>query len=307
MDLATILRRSTTKPVWWFERKRPYPIRSTWSNLPPVPVSTNSNLKLLVLATPHACNEAAWCCWSWAKNCGIAHALELRIDGTCDERFAKRLSAVVPGTMTSSIRIRDEDWSEYPHLLKLARSHPLGRKLLTLLDEQTRSDLLYADFDVLLFRRPENLVAQIKKRQACYNQEGATPAYDSSVLKSGSGMGLKPSDRLNSGLLYIPKCSFSLEIAERLIATKSPTQSSRWFVEQTVVAFLMQVAGGVPLDVANYVVNTTRQFYWQQDVDYDQIHTRHFTGPVRHLMYSKGYKSLLNQALSMHLEGIQAK
>lgn len=292
MDFAKILRRGTTKPIWWFERNRPYPIRGAWRRLPRTPVPTSSRLKLLVLATPPACDEAAWCCWSWARNSGLSHSLELQIDGVADGPFVDRISEVVPGIEVKEVQMRHQDWSRYPRLLELARSHPLGKKLLTLLHEQMNEDVLYADFDVLLFRRPDDLALQVSKRQACYNQESLTPAYAPSILKTGDEMRLKPCDRLNSGLLYIPKNSFSLELAERLVSAQAPTSQGNWFVEQTVIAFLMQVAIGVPLDAANYVVNTTRQFWWQQDVDYERIHTRHFTGPVRHLMYSKGYPAL---------------
>ena len=58
----------------------------------------------------------------------------------------------------------------------------------------------------------------------------------------------------------------------------------------------MNHANALPLDQYCYVISTKRQFWLDQDVDYDRICTRHFTGPVRHLMYSRGYGYLLREA-----------
>jgi hypothetical protein len=48
----------------------------------------------------------------------------------------------------------------------------------------------------------------------------------------------------------------------------------------------------VPLDATKYVVSPQRQFWWEEDVNYGAIHTRHFTGTVRPLLYSRGFACL---------------
>ena len=57
----------------------------------------------------------------------------------------------------------------------------------------------------------------------------------------------------------------------------------------------MKQSGAKPLPRKRYVVSTQRQFYFEEDVDYDQMSLRHFVTPVRHLMYSKGMPKLWKQ------------
>lgn len=286
------LRRSTTRLVWWFERNRPYPIRSQWNSLPAIAVPSEADLRVQILATPSTCDEAAWCAWSWAKHSGMRHSIDVLVDGAIDPSFTARLSRIVPGAEVRAMHTLLGEWEGYSHLRSLCERHPLGRKLVTILGEQIRADVVFSDCDVLLFRRPTDLAQHVRSRVCCYNQERGAPAYDESIIRSGSTLGMKPSLRLNSGLLYIAKGSLQPQLAEELLLRQSSESQESWFVEQTIMAFLMEAAGAVPLDATKYVVSPQRQFWWEEDVDYGAIHTRHFTGTVRPLLYSRGYACL---------------
>jgi hypothetical protein len=58
----------------------------------------------------------------------------------------------------------------------------------------------------------------------------------------------------------------------------------------------MRNAQAQPLPHDRYVVNLRRQFYWERDANYKTIAARHFTGPVRHVMYRYGMPAILEQS-----------
>jgi hypothetical protein len=58
---------------------------------------------------------------------------------------------------------------------------------------------------------------------------------------------------------------------------------------------LMRNAQAQPLPRDRYVIRICPQFYWKLDVDYESIAARHFTGPVRHVMYRYGMPAILEQ------------
>ena len=106
-------------------------------------------------------------------------------------------------------------------------------------------------------------------------------------------LGLTPRHGLNGGLQLLSRGCLDLNLAARLLAARSDAAS--WFTEQTLLALLMPKAAE-PLPPERYVISTRRQFYWETDVDYDAIAIRHFTGPVRHVMYLSGLPRLEREA-----------
>ena len=59
---------------------------------------------------------------------------------------------------------------------------------------------------------------------------------------------------------------------------------------------MLQQLHAEPLSSSRYVISIRRQFYWEKDVDYTNIVARHFTGPVRHVMYKYGIPIILSQS-----------
>ena len=62
---------------------------------------------------------------------------------------------------------------------------------------------------------------------------------------------------------------------------------------------MLQDVNAEALPTSRYVISVCRQFYWERDVDYKTIAARHFTGPVRHVMYGKGMPWVLRQSRQM--------
>jgi len=172
--------------------------------------------------------------------------------------------------------------------------HSLGKKLGIILALQAERSLLYSDQDVLAFNFPAQLSTGIARGVPLYICEENSGCFDADILDRAQELGLPHAPQLNSGLLFIPQNGLAVDLAAQLLAGWRPPMRS-WFTEQTVLSVLMQQAGSLPLARENYVVSNRRQFYWEPDVDYSSIAARHFTGPVRHLMYGKGMPKVIQK------------
>ncbi len=237
-------------------------------------------------------SEAAWSAWSWTRYLGNSFKVLIAVSGEGANRF-DAISKILPDArMSEASLLTGAALRRYETLKSITQSHPLGQKLSLILAMQNEGDLLYADADVLALNRPLALIDRINRRIPSFNQESQPAAYDWEVVEAGRKLGLIPSERLNSGLLYIPRNSFDPALAERLLEGR-PVGAKSWFTEQTVIAFLMKAADAQPLPAEQYVVSNSRMFWWQKDIDYSVIHARHFTGTTRHLLYMKGYPLVL--------------
>ncbi len=75
----SLLRKLTTRPVWNWEKRRPYPIRKQWHGLPAVPAT--GALPMVMLATPGGFDDAMWAAWSWLRFVGSEVRFDLVLDG----------------------------------------------------------------------------------------------------------------------------------------------------------------------------------------------------------------------------------
>lgn len=291
-----LIRKLLTKPIWWWETHRKYPIREKVFDLLPLPVNPEPSSILAVLTTPKTVCDAAWAAQSFLKHLPPNIGLLIVVDGELSAVTFERLKVLFPGVVLSQTRtLLEELHLSAPNIFKLGECNPVGRKLAIILCIQQKYNLLYSDSDVLCFgEMPELYQAMMNQSPAMYIQEVAELNADNSLLQRVKALGYDYALTLNSGLLYIPRQSFQVDIAEKLLDAQEHDPLS-WFVEQTILAVLMKQVGAKALPKSKYVVSSQRQFYFEKDVDYDQIALRHFVTPVRHLMYSRGMCRLWQQ------------
>ena len=297
------VRKALTRPLWWWQKHRPWPIRERVFRLPRHAVEPAGTPNRLVLqAAPNSLADAAWAAYGFLRHLdrpGARLGLTLHVD-TADSEALARASAhwtrLFPGSLVLSTHEPVERLAgRAPALAAFARTNPTGRKLAVLLDAQERTGVLFVDSDVLLFRFPAELAESLDRgAPARYNPEGGELNGDARLVAHARRAGWPTPAGLNSGLLFIPRGSLSISKVERLLASGEFDPAS-WFVEQTAVALLLTAAGAQALPGARYVVSTRGQFYGDSDLDYGEIVTRHFTTPVRHLMYGRGMPLLWRQ------------
>src|SRR5277367_3622044 len=80
-----VIRKLLTRPVWWWERQRGYPVRLRFNRLPPIAVQKAAN-RFVVLTTPAGFRDALWTAWSWYRYLRGRHfELHFVIDGKITE------------------------------------------------------------------------------------------------------------------------------------------------------------------------------------------------------------------------------
>jgi hypothetical protein len=291
-----ILRKLFTKPVWWWERTRSFPIRSRYRQLPPLPVK-GGRVRFVVLTAPETLSDALWAAWSWYRY--LRHAdckLEIAVDGVVSAAQSAAAAQMFPGLAIypaeSACRYVYE---REPELEIFFHGHPTGRKLALILALSDQGPVLYSDHDVLAFNPPHELLACIRRNVACYFPEEADGTRDPSIVERAISLGLDYIPGFNSGFLYIPHGALPMKKAAEILATWRPPSGS-WFTEQTVLSVLLRDVNAEALPSSRYVVSICRQFYWERDVDYKTIAARHFTGTVRHVMYRYGMPAILERS-----------
>jgi hypothetical protein len=291
-----MIRKLLTKPIWWWERRRAYSVRSRYHLLPPLSVDKKP-ARFVVLTTPESLKDAMWTAWSWYRYLQpLGYELQVAVDGQIAELEIATVRQLFPGVVIYEVESSlDFLGDKSPALSTFLKVHPLGKKLGLVLALSAQGALLYADYDVLAFNTPAEILAYAERNIACCMVEDSAGNFDPKIVERCRALGLECIAGFNSGLLYVPKGALSIDLAAELLAGWSPNHPS-WFTEQTVLSVLMRSAGAQPLPIRRYVVNTRRQFYWDMDIDYAAVVARHFVTPVRHVMYKTGIPTILRQS-----------
>jgi hypothetical protein len=290
------MKRLLTKPIWWWERQRSYPIRSQFNRLPPISVRP-ARRQFVVLTTPKALSDALWTAWSWYRYLqGEQFELHVAVDGELPKAEEQAVRELFPGIQIDNIEsVIAALRASSPVFGLLFDEHPLGKKLGLILAMSQQNAILYADHDVLAFNPPDELLTYVGRDTPCYMLEENESNWDSVIVEHAKSLEMECLSRFNSGFLYVPKDALSFDLAAQILSTWQPPATS-WYTEQTVLGILMRRANAAPLSRDRYVVSNRRQFYWEKDVDYKAIAARHFTGTVRHVMYRYGMPAVLRQS-----------
>jgi hypothetical protein len=296
-----MLRKLLTKPIWWWERGRSYPIRLRYDQLPPLPVK-QGRVRFVVLATSGQMVDALWSAWSWYRFLRDENVeLRIAVDGAISKAQAAAVTRLFPGiVMESTDSACRHICAMAPEIKTFLYDYPTGRKLALLLALSGQGPVLYSDYDVLAFRTPHELLECIRRNAACYFAEESDGTRDQAVVEIGQSLGLEYIQRFNSGFMYIPQDALPIHLAVAILATWRPPGTS-WYAEQTVLSFIMRKAHAEALPQSRYVISNQRQFYWEKDVDYQAIAARHFTGTVRHVLYKYGMPIVLEQSKNSYI------
>jgi hypothetical protein len=284
----SIFRKALTKPIWLWETRRQYPIRDVVFRFPPITTALTAGVNLAIRTVDATIPDAAWSAYSFLRY--LSQTVTLTFVGPrLSETRTKQLQLLFPQcTVVQDHELASRcSMDEYRNVYRLAEYHPMGWKLLSVLQLQKESSILYADADVLCFNRPSEIIDSIAHGlpEPLYIQDVCLPC-EPITERNASALGLKPAHRLNCGFMAIPKCSLDISLANKILDTHAAIES--WFPDTIVLAMLMGRASASPLPEEYYVNDTQRQFFFETDCDYRKIRARHFVGPVRHLMYKYG-------------------
>lgn len=290
-----VFKKILTRPIHQWETKRSYPIREKIFSLPPVAVNPEADTVVTILTTPNTIYDAAWAARSILANLTLTVSLKIVVDGSVFPSVQEKLQIAFPGIeLANAEKFLEEAKEKLPNIYRLGSYHPLGRKLAVIFLNQESKHTLFSDADVLCLNSISDLCEAIESAtRGKYIQDINGVKTDPILYRKIQSMGLSIAENINTGLLYIPEKSLELSLAEKILDGINDELTS-WFGETTILAALMEKAQAIPLPAQKYVVSCQRQFYFEDDVNYNDIAARHFVTPVRHLMYMRGMPKLWN-------------
>ena len=242
------------------------------------------------MTEPRAYWDALWSAWSWMRF--VRHYCKLRIvvDGPVNREQQCVFERLFPGGQILPARAVLEDmrgWSLPSQ--NFFRQDVFGRKVAAIFHACSQADTLYNDADVLVFRKPDEILNNMKtSRNVRYLEDKMTLCYDPELLKHAEELGCGQVQNINSGVMYLPCGILNVGFAEKLLNKRDASPRHR-FIEQSLFSVLLNgVAERESLSREYYTLTNQGAWIWEKDIDYSHIKMRHFMGQVRHQMYLSG-------------------
>jgi hypothetical protein len=169
-------------------------------------------------------------------------------------------------------------------LLKLADLHVFARQ----------ERILFVDSDVLFFKRPDALFHVLESEKGNYFTKDLQTAYISDLITLEKLTGIRPLDRVNSGIFAVNRSDISLKkLSRRLSELDSAKQPKgtvyHHLIEQTLFAVLTSdSSGGAAHLPPDYDLRLERGL--------DGAVCRHYVGVIRDFFELEGLRALLSEA-----------
>jgi len=214
------------------------------------------------------------------------YALCIHDDGTLTSAAAEQLQAAFPNARLISRRESDRRLGDllapYPRCSEFRATNRLALKIFDFVAFLRADRMMLLDSDILFFKCPEALLAAIENgsSQNMLNRDWGN-GYSIDVTQASFDFHVPL--RINSGLGLIHRESIRYDWIEDFLAIPG-ILSHHHRIEQTLFA-LCSSRFGVDMLPAEYDVHLgpTKA----------GVPCRHYTGPIRHLMYSEGIRRLV--------------
>ena len=245
------------------------------------------------------------CLWSLAsffRQSGPVVGLCVHDDGSLEQYHIDKIKNLFPAARVITRQEADDRMvsilAEYPRCLAFRRSHNLALKLLDFQEFMAGERYMLLDSDILFFSKPDELVRRVVDESNLLNSfnRGEKSAYTIEPELLDERLRVRVPRRLNSGLGVVQKQSIPYARIEDFLAFDG-IHSHSWRVEQTLFAMCSAVYG----------VDLLPEEY---DVYFGPKRTgtpsRHYVGPIRHLMYGEGVRRLFKDGFLSQKRGARA-
>ena len=172
-------------------------------------------------------------------------------------------------------------------LLDYATKFPLGKKLFYYLNHPLKNKTVFLDSDILFYSDAANYFECIDL--AGYNYflpEGEWGTLDKEYLEKYDK---KCMYQVNSGFFVLTP-GVKLDLSKGMEYLLSKKDNYDYFTEQTTFHSIFSKSKLYPLDPRVFYLNNKDQFDFSYSQDGLLIALRHYTGPVRHKMWQRGWK-----------------
>ena len=288
----------------WWNRHRPWPIRERVFDLPSHPVAAEAGTRLVVWCEPEAATDAAWTARSFLQRLDRAPAGRLALDVYLDSpdpavlaKTAERWRPLFPGLEVYSAWEAVEKLA--PAVLTLdalANASAAARRLAVVLHAQEEDNVIFTGPDVLLLGNSIELSDAVRDGTTALHLQRSDEADADGALREYARQHSLPllTERLDPGLLFLPRACLSITEAERLLADVALRGAGMPPLDRAVLALLLGAHGAHPLPPERYLSSEQGQFHGERDVDYARLTARRFPSAVRHLLYARGMPRLWN-------------
>ena len=170
-------------------------------------------------------------------------------------------------------------------LLHYAKMQPLGKKLLFYLNHKITQSTLFLDSDILFYNKAFEFDMILNNAvSGWYLPDKEWGCLDSRYKAKYQ----KELNQINSGFFLLNEELKDLK--EGLEFLKNLDQEYEYFTEQSVFHILFKSNELIPLDPSIFILDSEDQFDFSYLYQKKEIALRHYTGPVRHKMWQKGWK-----------------
>lgn len=215
------------------------------------------------------------------------------VDGSVTEAMRRQFQRCFPGGTLAEAREYLGDFAKTsPALEAFIRENYYGRKFGVLLKMNQEHPVLYSDNDVLVWDWPRELAEAMEEGGSVYYNSSPDSPFAPSVVERFRARGLELPGDFNAGILYLPQGRLDLTLTLELLR-EIPSGDRHHFIEQALLAGLSARGRLQALSEERYCLSMQGMWPGQGDIaSYEGLVARHYTGPVRHWMYLKGYPRL---------------
>lgn len=228
-----------------------------------------------------------WALHSFYRVAGRRYPLCIHDDGTLDAAACAALRRAFPdarliGRAESDARV-EPLLASFPRCLELRRTNTLSHKVLDFAAFLERDRMMILDSDILFFAQPARLleILETSPRNSLNRDWRYGYTIDLDAVAPHLDFALPP--LINSGLGLLHRASLRYEWMEEFLALPG-ILSHHHMIEQTLFA-LCSCRYGYDMLPAEYDVHTGPRAAG--------VPSRHYTGPIRHLLYGEGVRDLV--------------
>ena len=255
----------------------------------PIHGMTDDSCEIHVLTCDRDWVDLIWCLKSFFSVCDIRFRVCIHDDGSVPQNGIAALKQHFPDARLIRRAEADETvklvLKDYPLCQALRDSNVLSLKVFDFLTFLESDRLLLLDSDILFFERPTTLLQRIADPQYVYNSLnkdwGMGYSLEPAVAQASLDFRFEPF--INAGLGLIHKKSYQIECFEEWLRLPG-ILSHPHRIEQTLVGLASSRFGHEFLP-EDYDVNL--------QPTQPQETVKHYTGPIRHLMYREGLNCVL--------------